>query len=44
MEHHTIKMDIYHVEECADTNECGLIMNLQPTNTAIEMNCSTGVT
>ena len=33
-----------YVEECADTNLCGLNPDPQPTNTAVEMDCAIGVT
>ena len=32
-----------YVEECADTDLCGWNTELQPTNTAVEMDCATGV-
>ena len=31
------------VEECADSDPCGLNTDLQPTNTTVEMDCATGI-
>ena len=36
---HSLKRYCY-VEECANSNLCGLITDLQPTNTTVEMDCA----
>ena len=32
-----------YVDECADNDQCGVYTDLQPTNTTVEMDCTTGV-
>ena len=36
-------MSTFYVEECADSDSCCLNTDFQPTNTAVELNCATGV-
>ena len=36
-------MSEYYVEEYPTIDQCGLNTDLQPTNTAVEMDCATGV-
>ena len=34
------KLGYFNVEECADSDPCGLNTDLQPTNTTVEMDCA----